>query len=152
MSVRATLVFTGYMTCWVDPRAGLEACSFRDQTPISRSINPVARSFCRLKYSGYFYIKNKLYLTADNPFYFRSTFQVDFSKGPPKSCRHMLLKVSISANSFTMRKVNLEDHPLPGVCHWICNTFAGTLYNCRPYSSSATELNQHIILFLYNQF
>jgi hypothetical protein len=75
-----------------------------------------------------------------------------YSKGPPKSCRHMLLSSPSPPISFTMRKVNLKDHPLSGVCEWFCKTFAATQHTCRSSSSSAAEFSQHIILFHYNQF
>jgi len=145
MSVRAPFCSLDMWPAGWTPEQFWKLVPFRESNPDIAVIKPIPRSLCLLKYSAYFCLKHKLYLTADIPFYFWI-----YSKGPPKSCRNVLLSSPCLPVSFTMRKVSLEDHPLSGVCDWFYNTFAATHHTCGPSTSSANEFSQHVTQLHYN--
>jgi len=60
------------------PEQFWKVAPFRESNPDIPGIKPIARSLCLLKYSGYFCLRHKLYLTADISFYFWAAVQEDF--------------------------------------------------------------------------
>jgi hypothetical protein len=112
---------------------------FRETNPDIPVVKPIARSLCRLKYSGYFCLKHKLCLTADIPFYFRSAFQVDLFKGTTKILQACAFIVSLSANFFYDEESQPGGSPTLG-----CLRLIYTIYSQLPTILAGRLLHQQL--------